>query len=407
MNGAYESFRTKEVAELLHTVFKSAFLGLLLIATVLYFVQPGLDKDFVAFTFMMASFFLCLYKCLLLWFFQSLRKSGVNYRNILIAGSGERAKCFIDLIKNNAEWGFKIIGIVDADKGRVGMNVREVPIIGSFDDLPEILHNNVVDEVVFIVPRSWLESISDLISHCETVGVASSIALDLFDLKIAKSKQIDLHGFPLVAFEPTPTHFWALLFKRIFDIVVASAGLIILAPVFLLVSIFIKTTSSGSVLFRQKRKGLHGRIFTLYKFRTMYEDAEKRLHELMKYNEMEGPVFKLENDPRITKIGKILRKFSLDEFPQLWNVLMGDMSIIGPRPPLASEVDLYEDWQKRRLSMRPGLTCLWQVNGRNKITDFKQWAALDLQYIDNWSLLMDFKIFFKTIPVVLFGIGAK
>jgi len=188
---------------------------------------------------------------------------------------------------------------------------------------------------------------------------------------------------------------------------VSSAVLIFLSPLFLAIAIAIKATSKGPVFFRQERCSLNGRKFTLYKFRTMDSDAELKQGELLERNEMKGPVFKIEDDPRITSVGKVLRKFSLDEFPQLWNVFEGDMSLVGPRPPIPAEVEKYESWHRRRLSMRPGITCLWQVGGRNKITDFDEWTKLDLEYIDKWSLWLDFKILFKTIPVVALGIGAK
>lgn len=214
-------------------------------------------------------------------------------------------------------------------------------------------------------------------------------------------------GFPLLTFETTSDKHQELIFKRIIDIIVSAIGLVMMAPIFLVVAIVIKYTSEGPVLFAQERCSLNGRRFKLYKFRTMVKDAEGKLKDLMAFNQMGGPAFKMDNDPRVTAVGKFLRKSSLDEFPQLYNVLRGDMSLIGPRPPLPSEVEKYDFWQRRRLSMRPGLTCLWQVSGRNKIKDFDEWARLDLKYIDEWSPLLDTKIFFKTIPTVLFGIGAK
>jgi exopolysaccharide biosynthesis polyprenyl glycosylphosphotransferase len=196
-----------------------------------------------------------------------------------------------------------------------------------------------------------------------------------------------------------------LFIKRGVDIIVSSTGLLVLSPLFLLVGFIIKLSSRGPVLFTQYRAGLNGRKFTLYKFRTMYNDAYKKLSDVEKLNEMDGPVFKIKNDPRVTPFGRFLRKFSIDELPQLYNVFIGHMSLVGPRPPLPKEVDQYELWQRRRLSMRPGLTCLWQIRGRNKV-DFNQWMKLDLEYIDTWSLKLDFYILVKTVPVVLFGIGA-
>jgi exopolysaccharide biosynthesis polyprenyl glycosylphosphotransferase len=233
------------------------------------------------------------------------------------------------------------------------------------------------------------------------------VAIDVFDLKFAKAKQTDLENFLLLTFERAPIKAWHLLLKGIFDVVFSGILLVLLMPFFILVALAIKITSKGPVFYKQIRCGLNGRKFTLYKFRTMVVDADKQLAELVRQNEMKGPTFKMKNDPRITPLGKILRKLSIDELPQLWNVFKRDMSIVGPRPPIPDEVKRYDSWQRRRLSMRPGLTCIWQVQGRSNITDFNEWTRLDLQYIDHWSMLGDLKILLQTVPTVLFGIGAK
>ena len=206
--------------------------------------------------------------------------------------------------------------------------------------------------------------------------------------------------------ETTPGLPWQLFIKRGTDFIVSFVGLVLLAPVFLLTALTIKLSSRGPLFFKQERNGMNGRKFTLLKFRSMVVGAEKMQEELLALNEMDGPVFKIRNDPRMTKIGKFLRKTSLDELPQIINVLKGDMSLVGPRPPIPGEVTNYETWQRRRLSMRPGVTCFWQISGRNEI-NFEQWMKLDLEYIDNWSLWLDFKILLKTVPVVLFGTGAR
>jgi len=211
---------------------------------------------------------------------------------------------------------------------------------------------------------------------------------------------------PLLSFATTPTSQLQLMAKRVLDIALASLLLLLGLPVVTMIALAIKVTSGGSVLFRQTRCGLNGRFFTLYKFRTMVEDAEERRRELLHLNEMQGPVFKLKSDPRVTLLGRFLRRFSLDEFPQFWNVLRGDMSLVGPRPPIPEEVAQYKRWQRRRLAMKPGLTCLWQISGRNNI-DFDRWMQLDLEYIDSWSPMLDLKILLKTIPVVLTGKGAS
>ncbi len=220
---------------------------------------------------------------------------------------------------------------------------------------------------------------------------------------------MELHqfeGFPLLSFSTTPTNEALLLIRRILDVALAAFLLVVTFPVSLITALLIKLTSPGPVLFKQERCGLNGRLFVMYKFRSMVGNAEQLRFELDALNEMDGPVFKSSRDPRITLIGKIIRRFSIDEVPQLYNVLRGDMSLVGPRPPLPQEVARYERWQRRRLSMKPGITCLWQISGRNEVS-FDDWMKLDLTYIDNWSLLLDLKILLKTVPVVLLGRGAK
>jgi exopolysaccharide biosynthesis polyprenyl glycosylphosphotransferase len=212
---------------------------------------------------------------------------------------------------------------------------------------------------------------------------------------------------PLVHYQTPPGDGFDLAVKRLFDIVTSAVLLMVLAPLFAIIAIAVRTDSPGPILFKQRRVGLNGRIFSLYKFRSMQLDAEAQLSALRKENEMQGPAFKLRNDPRVTPVGRFIRRHSLDELPQLWNVFRGDMSLVGPRPPMPDEVQLYDRKERRRLSMRPGLTCTWQVSGRNDIADFESWVQLDLEYIDNWSLGLDFSLLVRTVPAVVFGSGAR
>lgn len=405
--GMYFSFRTASFREILLIIFESSIFGFILYVNIIYILKLSDISRTLTFTmFIIAAFLITLEKIILLSFFRYLRKKGYNFKNVLIIGTGARAQNFAKLIKNHNEWGLKLIGFIDEEEQKIGQIIDDYKCIGTFNDMLNILHSNAIDHVIFVVPRLWFNKIEHLILLCETEGITVSVAMDLFELKFSMLKQTEFYGFPLLTFTSTPDKIWHLFVKRLFDIFISGIALIILLPFFIIIAI-IEKSSKGSVFFKQIRSGLNGRKFTLYKFRTMIENAESKLSELLKYNEMNGPVFKMENDPRITKFGKFLRKFSIDELPQFWNVLKGDMSIIGPRPPLPSEVIKYDNWQRRRLSMRPGLTCLWQIQGRNKITDFNEWMKLDLEYIDNWSLWLDFKIFLQTIPVVLLGKGAK
>lgn len=414
--GMYKRVGLRQISEVVIITIKTALLGFVLFGSYVFVLhlQEQVTRLMIGIIFTLSTVLIISEKIVFIAIFRHVSKMGISFkgalftfRSILIVGTGKRAATFIDLIDNNPQWGIKIIGLIDIDKNKKGKEIDGYRVLGVFDDIPDIIHNNIVDEIVFIVPRSWLNKIDDIMHFCESEGLAIHLATDFFELKMLKAKQTDLHGFPLLTFEGATYKLEHLFIKRIFDFTASSIALILFAPVFLLVAVLIKSTSEGPVLFKQKRCSVYGRQFTFYKFRTMVIDAESRLKEILEFNEMDGPVFKMTNDPRITTIGKLLRKYSLDELPQLWNVFKGDMSLVGPRPPLPSEVEKYDNWQRRKLSMRPGITCLWQISGRSDIADFTEWMKLDLEYIDNWSLWLDFKILLKTVPVVLLARGAK
>ena len=406
--GMYKSFRVKPLFDVISIVLASALFGFVIMGSIIYVMKAQeISRMLVMIMFGAGAVLFSADKVLLIKLFRYLRRRGYNTRNILVVGTGRRAQNFAEAVKNHGEWGFKIIGFIDEDASKVGQQICDRKVMGVFSDLLHILHNKVVDHVVFVVPRLWFEKIEDLIRLCETEGVPASVVVDLYELNFARAKQTSFYGIPMLTFESAPDRLWELLLKRLFDIAASAIGLIVLSSLFLVLAVIIKAASEGPVFFKQKRCGLNGRIFTLYKFRTMVKGAEEKLAGLQKYNEMKGPVFKMKSDPRVTPIGKFLRRSSLDELPQLWNVLKGDMSIVGPRPPIPGEVDKYDNWQRRRLSMRPGITCLWQVKGRNTIADFNEWMRLDLEYIDNWSIWLDVKILLATIPVVLLARGVK
>jgi exopolysaccharide biosynthesis polyprenyl glycosylphosphotransferase len=414
--GMYDNFVIKKMSEIIMIVIKTTILGFILFGSYVFILhlQEQVTRLMMGITFVVAAILIVMEKITLIYILRYVQKRGTGFksilftlRSVLVVGTGERAREFISLINNNPQWGIKIVGLVDMDKTKIGEIIEGHNIIGSFDDIPSVIHKNIVDEVAFIIPRSWINSIEDIMKFCEEEGLTIHLAVDLFEFKVLKAKQTDLAGFPLLTFEGISHNLGHLFVKRIFDFVVSAVALVLSAPIFLFSAFLIKVTSGSPVLFKQERCGLYGRKFVLYKFRTMVVDAESKLKDILEYNEMNGPVFKMTNDPRVIKVGKWLRKFSLDELPQLWNVFKGDMSLVGPRPPLPSEVEMYDNWQRRKLSMRPGITCLWQVSGRSEIGDFNEWMKLDLEYIDNWSLWLDFKILLKTIPVVLSGEGAR
>jgi exopolysaccharide biosynthesis polyprenyl glycosylphosphotransferase len=406
LNGMYKSLRTKTIASAVFIIIKAAILTAVIFgASVFIFKLKFVSRAFFVIFLLLSSLFLIFEKITIFLVMRYVRKQGYNYRMLLVVGTGKRAGQFISNVKNHPEWGLRIHGVLDYELEQIGRDIEGVKVIGSLEDLPKILHNNSTDEVVFIVPRAKLTSIEHSLYVCETEGVKATIAADLFDFKIAKARLTELDGMPLITFETTVAKEWQLFIKRAFDLVASGLGIIALSPLLIVVATLIKLTSPGPVLYLQKRVGLNGRRFVLYKFRSMYKGSHEKLSELAGKNEMKGPIFKMKRDPRVTPLGKILRKLSIDELPQLFNVFMGEMSLVGPRPPIQQEVAQYEPWQRRRLSMRPGITCIWQVSGRSKI-GFDEWMKLDLRYIDNWSLALDLKILCRTVPVVLFGIGA-
>ena len=275
-------------------------------------------------------------------------------------------------------------------------------------DLVELLHQTSANGIIINAKHVFFGQVEKAIQACEIEGVEAWLVADFFKTQVSRTALDDFQGRPVLVFRSAPEASWQGVFKQALDLSVAFLLILLLLPVWLLVPIAIRLSSPGPVLFRQRRCGLNGAPFTMLKFRSMVSNAEQLKQELAALNEMGGPVFKVTNDPRVTKIGRLLRKYSIDEVPQLFNVLRGEMSLVGPRPLPVDEVRRFDDpAHRRRLSVKPGLTCLWQVSGRNDVKSFDQWVKLDLQYIDNWSLWLDFKILLKTIPVVLFGWGAK
>lgn len=278
----------------------------------------------------------------------------------------------------------------------------------GIDELVNMLHKHSANCVIFTARHTFYELVEKAVRACAIEGVEAWLVADFFKVENSRTMLDELYGIPMLVYHSTPPASWQLVAKQLIDYFGALILLILSLPLFIIVSVLIKLTSPGPVLFKQLRCGLNGKPFVMYKFRSMITDAEQRKHELEMLNEMSGPVFKLTNDPRVTPIGRFLRKFSLDELPQLINVLKGEMSLVGPRPLPVDEVKRFDDFaHRRRLSVKPGLTCLWQISGRSEVTDFKEWVRLDLEYIDNWSLWLDLKILWKTIPIVLTAKGAK
>jgi exopolysaccharide biosynthesis polyprenyl glycosylphosphotransferase len=362
------------------------FAGLVMAASISFLKPDASNRFIVVFTLVINYILLIAYR--LAWI-RIARHGALDIRNVAVIGSGGAAHEFARTIENHGIWGLKLVGVFDRSEVRA------------------LLESGGVDELILVAESEKLEEFSDAFRQCEELGVTARVVLNFFPHAIARMELHEFDGFPLLSFSTTPTNEALMLFRRILDILLAGLILIIFGPLLMLpTAILIKLTSRGPVLFKQIRCGLNGRQFVMYKFRSMVHNAEQLRNQLESQNEMDGPVFKFSNDPRVTWIGRILRKRSIDELPQIFNVLRGHMSLVGPRPPLPQEVALYERWQRRRLSMKPGMTCLWQISGRNEVS-FDDWMKLDLTYIDNWSLLLDLKILLKTVPAVLLGRGAK
>jgi exopolysaccharide biosynthesis polyprenyl glycosylphosphotransferase len=315
-------------------------------------------------------------------------------RFILVGTAGELARMRQELESHAG----------DSVEVMAGFNLTETPM----QQIVNLLHDHSVFGVILSAKHTSFEQVEYVIRACELEGIEVWLIADFFSTQISRTSLDELVGRPLLIFRTTPEASWHNLAKQLLDFLGALLLLIVLSPVFLAIAIAIKLAAPGPVIFKQRRSGLSGAPFTLYKFRTMVTNAEQFKHELEAMNEMTGPVFKVTNDPRVTRIGKFLRKWSLDELPQLFNVLCGEMSLVGPRPLPVDEVKRFDNLaHRRRLSVKPGLTCLWQISGRNQISDFKEWVRLDLEYIDNWTLWLDLKILLLTVPAVLRGTGAK
>ena len=335
------------------------------------------------------------------------RRSDRKSSHLVIVGTNPRAVAFANRIESNAEFDYRVVGFVDDHwAGDEAFRKSGYKVVSNFAGFQDLLKDQVVDEVLICTPvKSFFDQASRILNQCEEQGVTVRIVSDMFKPKIGRSRIERIEDEMVVTIDTGSMMGPTVVVKRILDIVVSLALLIILAPVFAAIALVIRVSSPGPTLFVQERVGLNKRRFRLCKFRTMVPDAEAKLAALESQNEVNGPAFKIKKDPRITPVGTFLRKTSLDELPQLINVLLGDMSLVGPRPlPVRDYRGFTEDWHRRRFSVRPGITCLWQVGGRNSIT-FERWMELDMQYIDQWSLSLDFKILLKTIPAVLKGSG--
>lgn len=344
------------------------------------------------------------YKSIIIYW-NNRKKSSLH---VYLITTFDRVAAIVDNLKDNNDWGRKITGISIIDKSMQGSFIEGIPVVSSYEDMFEFARREIVDEVYINVSYASGKSLKPYILEFEKMGITVHMNINMLEGFEGFDKEIGIYGpYPVISFASKMFDANKMLIKRLIDIVGAVAGLALTMVVGIFVAPAILIESRGPLLFKQKRVGKNGRYFYMYKFRSMYRDAEARKAALMEQNQMKGLMFKMDNDPRITKVGNFIRKTSIDELPQFWNVLKGDMSLVGTRPPTVDEFKQYAGYHKRRLSIKPGITGLWQVSGRSNIEDFEEVVKLDLEYIDTWSLTLDIKILLKTVGVVFMKKGSK
>ncbi|GAK60020.1 glucosyl-1-phosphate transferase [Candidatus Vecturithrix granuli] len=406
-NKMYASHRGKSYWPFLWTVVKTNVEGICVLSVLFFILKLHVFNRSLIMLFVLLCIVcltgekILLFKCL-----QYVRKQGRNIKRVLLIGTDPKVQVLIKHINQHPETGFVIAGLLSEAPEDIGRNVYGYKVLGTADMLYQVLHTEIIDEVVFTTPIFALHRIKRSLEVCELMGINGRIFLDTCDdashFKMFIDSMIDI---PLLSFSYREKQFFSLGIKRLMDIAIAGTLLLILSPLLAILAGLIKRESSGLAIFKQIRSGLNGRKFVMYKFRTMVDGAEALRNQLLTQNQSSGPIFKMEDDPRITPLGKYLRRTSLDELPQLWNVLKGDMSLVGPRPlPLVESAQI-TGRERRRLAMKPGITGMWQCNGRSH-SSYHHLITMDLEYVDNWSLLLDMKLLIKTIPVVIQCIGA-
>ncbi len=404
----YRSIPSRANREILTSVFLVHGIGGIIVAAFLFLFEPqgnsrGLFLNFLFFSALLFS----VQKLALKSFYRSRMKNGQLFRHVLVVGTGEKSRNFIRILRQHEDWGFKVVGVLSM--GERG-NVEEAGgsrIIGDLEELVEICTKETVDEVFFCPEGEARQNMQESISRLEEMGIKIRMVLDSVRIPFARMELGVFHGkLPILTLHNGHLKEEWLHVKRCMDIAGGIVGLAILAIMFPFIAFAIKLESRGPIFFGQDRVGANGRVFRCWKFRTMLADAEMRKKDLTHMNEMNGGMFKIRHDPRVTRVGKFLRRLSLDEWPQFWNVLRGEMSLVGPRPLPLGDVERYEGWHRKRLSVRPGVTGLWQVSGRNRVVDFNEVARLDVRYIENWNLWLDIKILVKTFFTMFSGHGA-
>lgn len=404
--GAYDPRRGASWLDQVYKLFTGTLIGIAVLTVLTFNVRPQFySRLMLGYAGVLILTVLSVSRLV----FQTIQgwrfRRGIGVDRVLVVGCGEVGRAVMGSIMARPELGYQVVGFLDDDPERRHQNLGRFRALGPTDALPAVLRNHEIDETIIALSWRSIEKIKDVMAQCEQLGVRARVVPDLFQLRLNRVDIDDISGIPLIGVRDVSIRGWNHAIKRFADIVIAAIGLIVAAPVMAVTTLLIKWNSPGPVLFRQVRVGRDGRLFTLYKFRSMVTGADEDKAELQSLNEASGPLFKIRDDPRLTRVGRWLRRLSIDELPQLWNVLKGDMSLVGPRPPVPAEVEQYKPWHRKRLLVAPGVTGLWQVSGRSELT-FDEMVMLDLFYAENWSLWLDFKIILRTIPTVIMGTGA-
>ncbi len=412
--GMYMSYRQQPFRKFFTKILKSCFMGIILVSVAMYLLHiQDISRLLMGIFLVLNILLLTLSKFIIFKTLKKVRTDGRYKKNILIIGSKDRARQIIRVVENHEATGYMILGCFEVGEEKLGQTVlNDHKVIGLIKDLENYLKDNIVDELIFAMSLKEFENGERYLAFAESMGIKVRIIPDwelhylMYRPNIATASFEDFFGVHTMALQSTPRNEGKIIIKHVFDFITSFALIIILLPLFIAIGVAIKIFSRGAVFYQQERLGMNGRRFMVYKFRTMIEHADEILKELAEMNEADGPVFKIKDDPRIIPyVGTFLRKTSLDELPQLFNVLKTEMSLVGPRPPIPKEVDEYSVWHRRRLSMKPGMTCLWQISPKRNELSFEDWMKLDLKYIDSWSLFNDLKILILTAKAVLTGAG--
>ncbi len=403
VRGSYRLTRTTSpTAEAMSIVGSTAVAAMVVFALASLSRYPGFSRLTIIYAWVFAMFFTILGRTALRSLRAYLNRAGIGAQRAIVVGNNRLARMVMQMLTQEHHLGYQVVGFVDSS---VRSDFGRFRALGSIEQLPTLIDELEASRVVVALPSSQHEDALWVLEHCRRDGVSVSLVPDLFDVQLSHVRLDSLCGIPVFGVKETSISGWNLVVKRVMDVVVSIAALLVLAPLFGIVALAIRLDSPGPVFFKQLRLGKGGAPFMCYKFRSMYQDAEAQLEQLRALNEADGPIFKMRDDPRLTRVGRFLRRTSIDELPQLWNVLCGEMSLVGPRPPIPAEVERYEDWHRRRLDVVPGLTGLWQVSGRSTLS-FEEMVMLDIYYIENWSLGLDLQILLRTVPAVIATAGA-